>query len=202
MRGFADARSLLVINLMSSPGSGKTSLLERTIVDLQGAMPLYVVEGDQHTSNDADRILRTGVPAVQINTGNGCHLEAQMVYDAVRRLDPAPGSLLVIENVGNLVCPAMFDLGENRKVVIVSTTEGDDKPLKYPQMFFEANLVIVNKIDLLPYLPANLDRLTANIRQVNPHARVIALSAYTGEGMADWLTWLRSELAVRQSTEI
>jgi hydrogenase nickel incorporation protein HypB len=198
IRGFAEARNILALNIMSSPGSGKTSLLERTIRDLGAEVQLYVVEGDQHTSNDADRIIKTGVPAVQINTGNGCHLEAQMVYDALRRLNPASGSILFVENVGNLVCPAMFDLGERRKVVVVSTTEGDDKPLKYPQMFFEADVVVVNKIDLLPYLPANLDALTRNIHQVNPRARVIALSAFTGDGMGAWLDWLRDELAAVQ----
>lgn len=194
-RGYFEARKLFVLNLMSSPGSGKTTLLEETIRRLKGDRPIYVIEGDQQTSNDADRIAALNVPVFQVNTGTGCHLDAAMVHHAVRHLDPAEGAILFIENVGNLVCPALFDLGENRKVVIVSTTEGDDKPLKYPTIFREATVCVINKIDLLPYLKADANVLGANARRVNEKLDVFNLSAVTGEGLDDWCAWLLQESA-------
>lgn len=194
-RGYFEARKLFVLNLMSSPGSGKTTLLEETIRRLKGERPLYVIEGDQQTSNDADRIAALDVPVFQVNTGTGCHLDAAMVHHAVGHLDPAEGAILFIENVGNLVCPALFDLGENRKVVIVSTTEGDDKPLKYPTIFREATVCVINKIDLLPYLRADINVLGGNARRVNERLDVFNLSAVTGEGLDDWCAWLLGESA-------
>lgn len=194
-RGYFEARKLFVLNLMSSPGSGKTTLLEETIRRLKGERPIYVIEGDQQTSNDADRIAALDVPVFQVNTGTGCHLDAAMVHHAVGHLDPAEGAILFIENVGNLVCPALFDLGENRKVVIVSTTEGDDKPLKYPTIFREAGVCVINKIDLLPYLKADVNVLGGNARRVNERLDVFELSATTGEGLDDWCAWLLRESA-------
>lgn len=194
-RGYFEARKLFVLNLMSSPGSGKTTLLEETIRRLKGERPIYVIEGDQQTSNDADRIAALDVPVFQANTGTGCHLDAAMVHHAVGHLDPAEGAILFIENVGNLVCPALFDLGENRKVVIVSTTEGDDKPLKYPTIFREAGVCVINKIDLLPYLKADVNVLGGNARRVNERLDVFELSATTGEGLDDWCAWLLRESA-------
>lgn len=194
-RGYFEARKLVVLNLMSSPGSGKTTLLEETIRRLKGKRPIYVIEGDQQTSNDADRIAALNVPVFQVNTGTGCHLDAAMVNHAVKHLDPAEGAILFIENVGNLVCPALFDLGENRKVVIVSTTEGDDKPLKYPTIFREASVCILNKIDLLPYLKADADVLGGNARRVNEKLKLFNVSAVTGEGMDAWYEWLLAESA-------
>lgn len=194
-RGYFEARKLFVLNLMSSPGSGKTTLLEETIRRLKGERPLYVIEGDQQTSNDADRIAALDVPVFQVNTGTGCHLDAAMVHHVVGHLDPAEGAILFIENVGNLVCPALFDLGENRKVVIVSTTEGDDKPLKYPTIFREATVCVINKIDLLPYLRADINVLGGNARRVNERLDVFNLSAVTGEGLDDWCAWLLGESA-------
>jgi hydrogenase nickel incorporation protein HypB len=181
------------VNLVSSPGSGKTTLLCETIRRL-GGVPLAVIEGDQQTSNDADRIRATGARALQVNTGKGCHLDADMVGQAMDRLDLAPGSFLFIENVGNLVCPAAFDLGEDAKVAILSVTEGEDKPLKYPDMFTAARLAILNKTDLAPYCDADLDLCEANLRRVNPAIEVLRVSARTGEGMDDWLRWLRARL--------
>lgn len=189
-RGWFDGRGVVALNLMSSPGAGKTTLLERTIRDLAGRLELVVVEGDQQTLNDAQRIRAAGARAIQINTGAGCHLEADMLAEAVKALDPKPGSLVLIENVGNLVCPAMFDLGEHMKVAIVSAVEGEDKPLKYPHMFRAADLVIVNKIDLAPHVDFDLALCTENIRSVNPLAKVLVLSARTGEGMQAWLELL------------
>lgn len=186
----------LALNLVSSPGSGKTTLLCRTIEAL-GDQPLAVIEGDQQTQNDADRIRETGARAVQVNTGKGCHLDAHMVGHAMEHLDLTPGSILFIENVGNLVCPAGFDLGEDAKVAILSVTEGEDKPLKYPDMFTAARLAILNKTDLAPYCDADLDAYRANLLRVNPDIRIIALSARTGEGMAEWLDWLRAHLAAK-----
>ncbi len=181
------------VNLMSSPGSGKTTLLVRTLGALEGTRRA-VLEGDQQTDLDARRIQATGVPAVQINTGKGCHLDAAMVGRALERLPPPAHGLLFIENVGNLVCPAGFDLGEQRKVVVVSVTEGEDKPLKYPDMFAVADLVIVNKVDLLPHLDFDLPALEANVARVRPGVPVLRLSARTGEGFAPWLAWLRQGL--------
>lgn len=198
-RGYFEAKNMVALNLVSSPGSGKTSLLERTLRELGADIPCSVIEGDQQTTNDADRIAATGVPVVQINTGKGCHLDADMINRALKALRPADESLLFIENVGNLVCPALFDLGESVRATIISVTEGDDKPLKYPDIFHSAQLVIVNKIDLLPYVPFNLDTLRENIARVSHHPDIICLSAYTGEGMEDWYQWLRRFFSSRQS---
>ncbi|BCM17536.1 hydrogenase nickel incorporation protein HypB [Mesorhizobium sp. J8] len=184
------ARGVLALNLVSSPGSGKTTLLCRTIEALKGKVTAAVIEGDQQTSNDAERIRAAGVAAIQINTGKGCHLDAHMVGHGVEHLDVAAGSLLFIENVGNLVCPAGFDLGEAHKVVILSVTEGEDKPLKYPDMFHAADLMILNKTDLVPHLDFGLEACIANARKVNPKIKVLQLSARTGEGMTDWTGWI------------
>ncbi len=193
-------RSILAVNLVSSPGSGKTTLLCKTIEAL-GGQPLGVIEGDQQTQNDADRIRATGARAVQVNTGKGCHLDGHMVGHAMDHLDLAPGSLLFIENVGNLVCPAAYDLGEDGKVAILSVTEGEDKPLKYPDMFTAARLAILNKIDLAPHCDVDLDLYEANLRRVNPGIEILRLSARTGEGMADWIDWLRAQLADKAAPE-
>jgi hydrogenase nickel incorporation protein HypB len=182
---------VFALNLVSSPGSGKTTLLCRTITALR-ELPVAVIEGDQQTSNDAERIRATGAPAVQVNTGKGCHLDAHMVGHALEQLPLASGQLLMIENVGNLVCPAGFDLGEAHKVVVLSVTEGEDKPLKYPHMFRAAELMILNKVDLLPYLQFDVEAAIANARRVNPHIRVLQLSATTGAGMEPWLAFLRA----------
>ncbi len=195
-RHHLDRLGVYAVNLVSSPGSGKTTLLCRTIEAL-GTAPLAVIEGDQQTSNDADRIRATGAKAVQVNTGKGCHLDAQMVEHALEHLDLGRGSLLFIENVGNLVCPAAFDLGEDAKVAILSVTEGEDKPLKYPDMFTAARLAILNKIDLAAYCDADLDAYEANLRRINPTIAILRVSARTGEGMADWLKWLRTQHAVK-----
>ena len=198
--GFASANrqrfeenGVLALNLVSSPGSGKTSLLVRTLLALQGKTPVAVIEGDQQTSLDAERIRATGIAAVQVNTGKGCHLDAQMVLRALAEQAPVPDSLLFIENVGNLVCPAAFDLGEAAKVVVLSVTEGDDKPLKYPDMFHAARLMLINKCDLLPYVQFDVQRVIENVRRVNPAIEVIQLSAVTGAGLAEWLDWLERE---------
>jgi len=189
-RAWLAERGILALNLMSSPGSGKTSLLCRTITELAPVRPVAVIEGDQETHIDAEKIRATGAPAVQINTGAGCHLDADMLARGLVELAPATGSLVFIENVGNLVCPALFDLGEAARVVVVSVTEGEDKPLKYPQMFAAADLVVINKIDLLPYVDVDLQRLVAHCRQVRPAVSVLPLSVSTGEGMAAWRDWL------------
>jgi hydrogenase nickel incorporation protein HypB len=191
-RAWLAERGIVALNLMSSPGAGKTSLLRRTITELASTRPVGVIEGDQETRIDAEKIRSTGAPVVQINTGSGCHLDADMVARGLAELRPAPGSLVVIENVGNLVCPALFDLGEAAKVVVVSVTEGEDKPLKYPYMFAVADVVVINKIDLLPYVDVDLDHLVAHCRSVNHDARVLPLSVTTGEGMAAWCDWLRT----------
>lgn len=193
-RGYFDAKNILALNLVSSPGSGKTALLERTIRDIGSEMPVFVIEGDQQTMNDADRIAATGAPVVQINTGKGCHLDSDMINKALKKLSPADGAVVMIENVGNLVCPAMFDLGETARVVIMSVTEGDDKPIKYPDMFHSAHLCIINKTDLLPYVPFDVEKAKAYARQVNHHLSFIELSAHTGEGMEVWYKWLRHAL--------
>ncbi len=185
-------RDIFAVNLVSSPGSGKTTLLTRTIELLDGKLPVAVIEGDQQTSFDAERIRATGVPAIQVNTGKGCHLDAHMVEHALEELKPAGHSLLFIENVGNLVCPAGFDLGEAHKVVILSVTEGEDKPLKYPDMFAAAGLMLLNKVDLLPYLSFDVQKCIEYARRVNPRIRVILTSATSGEGMDEWLEWLRN----------
>jgi len=194
-RDWLAQRGILAVNLMSSPGAGKTTLLERTVRDLAGDVAISVVEGDQAGALDADRIRAAGCHGVvQINTGTGCHLDAAMVADGLRALDPPPGAVVVIENVGNLVCPALFDLGEAAKVVLASVTEGDDKPLKYPHMFGQADLVLVTKTDLLPYLSFDTARHAADVRQLSPHARMLQLSATTGAGLPDWYAWLRTRV--------
>lgn len=182
-RGYFEAKNILALNLVSSPGSGKTSLLERTLTDLKGQESFYVVEGDQQTTNDADRIHATGTKVVQINTGKGCHLDAHMVMHAVQGMKPVENSIMFIENVGNLVCPAMFDLGEKERVVIMSVTEGEDKPLKYPDMFHSSTICIINKIDLLPYVPFNLEKAKENALKVNHKLEIIEVSCTTGQGL-------------------
>ena len=193
-RGWLARREILALNLVSSPGSGKTSLLERTIRDIGAELAISVVEGDQATLNDAQRIRATGAPAIQINTGAGCHLEADMLARALDALKPPAHSIVMIENVGNLVCPALFDLGERAKVVILSVTEGEDKPAKYPHMFKAASLMLLNKIDLLPHLRFDVARCIAYAHAVNPGLRVLQVSAQSGEGMANWYAWLRFQL--------
>jgi hydrogenase nickel incorporation protein HypB len=194
-RGWLAERGILALNLVSSPGSGKTTLLVRTIEALKSRVPVAVVEGDQQTSFDAERIRATGAPALQINTGKGCHLDAHMVGRALEKLAPADDSVLLIENVGNLVCPAAFDLGEAAKVVVLSVTEGEDKPLKYPDMFAAASLMLVNKIDLLPYLNFPVDKAIEYALRVNPQLQVIQVSATTGAGFDAWLGWIDARLA-------
>jgi hydrogenase nickel incorporation protein HypB len=191
-RGWLEGRGIRAFNVMSSPGSGKTTLLVRTIRELDGKLPVGVIEGDQETSLDADRIRSTGRPVIQINTGAGCHLDAGMLRRGLDALDPEPGSTVFIENVGNLVCPALFDLGESARVVVISVTEGDDKPQKYPHMFLAADLVIINKSDLLPYVEFDVDKCLSQARRLNPHVDVLILSASTGDGMDGWLEWIRN----------
>jgi hydrogenase nickel incorporation protein HypB len=189
---------VLALNLVSSPGSGKTSLLVATIERLRNEMPIGVIEGDQQTSNDAARIRATGAPAIQINTGKGCHLDAHMIGHAVSHLEPEPGAVLFIENVGNLVCPASFDLGETQRVVLLSVTEGEDKPLKYPEMIRTSQLLLISKVDLLPHLDFDVEALIANARAINPCIKAVKVSARTGEGMDEWLAFIRSALALAQ----
>jgi hydrogenase nickel incorporation protein HypB len=191
-RGYFEAKNIFCLNLMSSPGPGKTTLLEETIRQLKNRKSVYVIEGDQQTSNDADRIAALKIPVFQVNTGTGCHLEASMINHALKHLNPEANALLFIENVGNLVCPALFDLGEAEKVVIVSTTEGDDKPLKYPHIFKEASVCIINKTDLAPYLNTNIDTLRENCLKANPHLRIFEMSALKNTGMEEWCNWLAS----------
>jgi hydrogenase nickel incorporation protein HypB len=191
IRAWLAGREILAVNLVSSPGSGKTSLLERTIPGLTDEVPLFVIEGDQASSNDSKRIRSAGAPVVQINTGTGCHLDAEMIARGLSELKPGPGSIVFIENVGNLVCPALFDLGERAKVVIFSATEGEDKPLKYPHMFSAATLIILNKTDLLPHLDFSVEQAIANVRRVNPNATMLQISARTGEGLDAWFAWIR-----------
>lgn len=193
-RNWFAERRILALNLVSSPGSGKTTLLERTLQDLKDKFPINVIEGDQETLNDAERIRATGCGVVQINTGEGCHLEADMLARGLEQLTPPTDSMLMIENVGNLVCPALFDLGEACKVVVLSVTEGDDKPAKYPHMFRAAQLMLLNKTDLLPYVRFDVERCIAYAREINPEIEVITLSALTGEGMKDWYDWLRNRM--------
>ena len=192
-RGYFEAKHIFAINLVSSPGSGKTTLLERTLVEL-GDTSCAVIEGDQQTMNDADRVAATGAPVLQINTGNGCHLDAEMIHTAYGELDLKDHSVLFIENVGNLVCPALFDLGEDKRVVIISVTEGDDKPAKYPTMFDAADICIINKIDLLPYVQFDVAKCKEYALQVNHHLEFFEVSATTGEGMDAWYSWLRESI--------
>ncbi len=197
-RGFFEGRNILALNLVSSPGSGKTSLLERTLTDLRSSIDFAVIEGDQRTSRDADRIHATGTKVTQINTGKGCHLDAHMVMHALQGMKPHADSVLFIENVGNLVCPAMFDLGEQERVVIMSVTEGDDKPIKYPDMFHSSTLCIINKTDLLPYVTFDIEKARAFIQQVKHDLPVIEVSCTTGEGLSQWYEWLKSKVPAAQ----
>jgi hydrogenase nickel incorporation protein HypB len=191
-RGWLAGRGAFAINLMSSPGAGKTTLLERTIREIAATVDVAVIEGDQATARDADRIRAAGARAVQINTGTGCHLDAAMVGRALSELDPQRGALVAIENVGNLVCPALFDLGEHKRVVVVSVTEGGDKPIKYPHMFHAADLLILNKVDLLPYVQFDVARCIALAHEVNARLQVVEVSATRGDGLATWYDWLLS----------
>ncbi|WP_142786365.1 hydrogenase nickel incorporation protein HypB [Changchengzhania lutea] len=192
-KGYFEAKNIFALNLVSSPGSGKTSILEKTLSDLKDEIPFYVIEGDQQTLNDANRIDALDIPVVQINTGKGCHLESDMVYKAVKQLNITDNSILMIENVGNLVCPSMFNLGESKRVVIISTTEGEDKPIKYPDMFHSSDICIINKIDLLPYVNINMNKLKEYALQVNPDLQFFEVSATTGEGMTKWYDWLKTQ---------
>lgn len=194
-RGYFEAKNILALNLVSSPGSGKTSILEKTLIDLKEQVNFSVIEGDQQTCNDADRIYATGTKVVQINTGKGCHLDGHMVSHAIPGLNLQENSILFIENVGNLVCPAMFDLGEKERVVIMSVTEGDDKPLKYPDMFFTSSLCLINKIDLLPYVPFNMEKAKEYLHRVNPNLTIIEVSCTSGEGLQEWYEWLQMKHA-------
>lgn len=184
------SRNIFSVNIMSSPGSGKTTLLERTLTDLRDRADFYVIEGDQQTSMDADRIREVGVPVLQVNTGSGCHLDANMVMWAVREFNPSPGSVVLIENVGNLICPSLFDLGEKSRVVLMSVTEGEDKPLKYPDMFRNADLCLINKTDLLQHVYFNIDKAIDNGLKVNGKLNFLKVSALTGDGMEDWYNWI------------
>ena len=190
-RGWFKGRNILALNLMSSPGSGKTTLLTRTINDLKNKLPISVIEGDQETINDAKKIEATGCKVVQINTGSGCHLDALMVEKGLQKLNPSLDSVVMIENVGNLVCPALFDLGEQAKVTILSVTEGEDKPIKYPHIFRASDVMIITKIDLLPYVQFDLEKCIEYTREVNPNIHIFQLSAITGEGLNDWYRWLQ-----------
>ncbi|MBB4286462.1 hydrogenase nickel incorporation protein HypB [Roseospira goensis] len=191
-RAWFGARGILTLNLVSAPGSGKTALLVRTLADLKETRPIAVIEGDQQTDLDADRIRAAGVPAVQVNTGRGCHLDAAMVGRAAATLDPPRGALLFVENVGNLVCPAAFDLGEAARVVVISVTEGEDKPLKYPDMIRTADLMLLNKVDLLPHVAFDVDRCIGFARRVNPDLIVLPVSATSGQGLDAWYAWIRA----------
>jgi hydrogenase nickel incorporation protein HypB len=192
-RKFFKEHGIYVLNLVSSPGSGKTSILERTFQELRSEMKIAVIEGDVQTDLDARRVERYGVPVVQIVTLGGCHLEANLVRDALENLDPTGIELLFIENVGNLVCPSNFDLGEAMKVVVLSTTEGDDKPLKYPAMIRNSSVLLINKIDLIPYVSCDLNVLRNNALKINPDLKVFEISCVSGEGISDWCNWLKKK---------
>jgi hydrogenase nickel incorporation protein HypB len=185
-----DKLNLDVFNIISSPGSGKTTLLEKTISLISEKRKLYVIEGDQHSSQDANRIEKAGAKVVQVNTGAGCHLDSSMIHNAVHQLEPEKNSLLIIENVGNLVCPAMFDLGEEEKIVVMSVTEGHDKPLKYPTIFEQSTICVINKIDLLPYVNFDVEEFKKFARGINPKIHFFELSATTGEGFDPWISFL------------
>ena len=189
---------LFVLNLVSSPGSGKTTILEQTLADLKEELGFAVLEGDQQTSNDADRIAATGVPVHQINTGTGCHLDAHMVGHGVEHFDLKPVDILMIENVGNLVCPASFDLGEDFKVAVLSVTEGEDKPLKYPQMFRVSDVMLINKVDLLPHLRFDVEECKEYARSIHPGIRIFEISCYSGDGLDQWYDWLREQVAKKK----
>jgi hydrogenase nickel incorporation protein HypB len=192
-RGYFLGKAITALNLVSSPGSGKTTLLESTIKRLNTQKKLYVIEGDQQTTNDADRIEQAGAEAIQINTGKGCHLDSHMILHALQELNPETGSLLFIENVGNLVCPGLFDLGESSRVVIISVTEGSDKPIKYPTMFETSQVCIINKMDLLPYVDFDVAKCKEYARRVNPTIDFIEVSATNGDGMDEWINWLTAQ---------
>jgi hydrogenase nickel incorporation protein HypB len=194
-RGWFEGREICALNLMSSPGAGKTTLLERTIRDLGTEYQISVIEGDQETTRDAERIEATGCRVIQINTGSGCHLDSEMLATALKKLQPPARSLVLIENVGNLVCPALFDLGERKRVVIMSVTEGEDKPIKYPHMFRAADVMILNKVDLLPHVSFSVEHCRDYARQVNSGLRVIHTSATSGAGLDEWYSWIRAEMA-------
>lgn len=193
-RGFFEAKNVFAINLVSSPGSGKTSLLEKTLADLKGELPFYVIEGDQQTFNDANRIDALDIPVVQVNTGQGCHLDSDMINKAVKQLDIQDNSILFIENVGNLVCPSMFDLGESKRVVVISTTEGDDKPIKYPDMFLSSDICIINKTDLLPYVNFDMEKVKEYAMRVNHHLEFFEMSVTKGDGLETWYDWLKAQV--------
>ncbi len=195
-REFFEARNILALNLVSSPGSGKTTLLEKTIHNLAGDMDFYIIEGDQQTMNDANRIASAGAPVVQVNTGKGCHLDSDMIYRAIKKLNPKEEAILLIENVGNLVCPSLFDLGENQRVVIMSVTEGEDKPLKYPTIFETSNVCIINKTDLLPYVQFDIEKAVSYLKQVNPVMEIIQVSATTEHGLEAWYAWLKQKKGI------
>jgi hydrogenase nickel incorporation protein HypB len=195
---FADA-GVFVLNLISSPGSGKTTLLEATLDRLADKMVIAVIEGDISTERDMDRVRARGASGIQINTGGGCHLSSSMVANALRELDLGPAELVFIENVGNLVCPSTYDLGEDVRMVVLSTTEGDDKPMKYPAIFHEASLAVINKIDLLPHLTYDVEKVEKEIRVLNPDSEILKLSALTGEGMDAWVDWIMARLAEKKS---
>jgi hydrogenase nickel incorporation protein HypB len=199
-RGYFMAKNILALNLVSSPGSGKTTLLECTLKELNKDFQFYVIEGDQYTTNDADRIHATGTKVTQINTGKGCHLDAHMILHALQGIHPKENSVLFIENVGNLVCPAMFDLGEQERVVIMSVTEGEDKPLKYPDMFHTSTLCIINKTDLLPYVSFDMDKAKSYALQVNPDLQILEVSCTTGKGLQEWYAWLQEKVQLPQTS--
>lgn len=190
-RSLFEQHGVFVLNLMSSPGAGKTSLLEKTIEKLKNLYRIAVIEGDIQSQEDALRIKRLGVEAIQINTGGACHLDANMIHSALEKISLESCDLLIIENVGNLVCPAEFDLGEHEKVMILSVTEGDDKPLKYPLMFQKSSVLLVNKIDLLPYVDFDLEKVRKSVLELNPHIRIFEISCKTGEGVNEWIDWLK-----------
>ena len=196
-RAIFDEKNLLVFNLMSSPGAGKTSLLEKTIVTLKDHLKIGVIEGDIQSSQDAERIAATGAPAVQINTGGACHLDGNMIRDTFHEFDFDALDLLVVENVGNLVCPAEFKVGEDFKVMILSVTEGEDKPAKYPLMFHESKVLLINKIDLLPYVDCSVERIREESLKVNPDLTIFEISCKTGEGLEAWCKWLKSEIKAK-----
>jgi hydrogenase nickel incorporation protein HypB len=196
-RQYLQQHEIFALNIISSPGSGKTSLLTATIDGLKDQLDINVIEGDQSSELDAERIRSSGTKAIQINTGKGCHLDAHQVGHAIEDLNPADKGVLFIENVGNLVCPAPFDLGEAYKVVMLSVTEGEDKPLKYPDIFYAADLMIINKIDLLPYVDFNMDQCIAYAKQINPNLITIKLSATKGDGLSEWVQWIKTQRTLK-----
>jgi len=200
LKDFFGHKGILAVNIMSSPGAGKTTLLERTLTELGGEMRMAVVEGDLQTDNDARRVAATGAQAVQINTEGGCHLTSSQVQEAIKSLDLTGLDILFIENVGNLVCPAEFDVGEDFKITLLSVTEGDDKPEKYPLMFNISAALVLNKVDLLPYVDFDMDRASRHARVLNEHIDIFPVSARSGEGLADWYDWLRARLREKRAT--